>query len=219
MAHKTYLPSKDAELVAWGNNFTVQVAANAAAWEITTTEVTDLQRKFDNFQALFSHACSPEKTSIIVAQKNEAREIFKETVRGLVNFRLRNPVITADQRIALGLHVRKTKPSPIPVPATRPELDIDVLDVRRLKIHFRDMYSSSKAKPYGISGAVIIYAALDTPPADHNMLMRSTLATRTPYTLEFTEEERGKTVYVACCWQNKKGKNGPWSEIESAIVP
>jgi hypothetical protein len=45
------------------------------------------------------------------------------------------------------------------------------------------------------------------------------LATRTPHILEFTEEERGKTVYVAICWQNEKGEKGPWSEIESAIVP
>jgi hypothetical protein len=28
---------------------------------------------------------------------------------------------------------------------------------------------------------------------------------RTPHILEFTEEERGKTVYVAICWQNEKG--------------
>jgi hypothetical protein len=41
----------------------------------------------------------------------------------------------------------------------------------------------------------------------------------TPHVLEFTEEERGKTVYVAICWQNEKGQKGPWSEIENAIVP
>ncbi|MDR0751261.1 MAG: hypothetical protein LBF12_01545, partial [Christensenellaceae bacterium] len=68
-------------------------------------------------------------------------------------------------------------------------------------------------------GAVIAYAVLDAPPADVSALIRSVLATRTPHILEFTEEERGKTVYVAICWQNEKGERGPWSEIESAIVP
>jgi hypothetical protein len=38
-------------------------------------------------------------------------------------------------------------------------------------------------------------------------------------TAGFIQEERGKTVYVAMCWQNEKGQKGPWSEIESAIVP
>jgi hypothetical protein len=57
---------------------------------------------------------------------------------------------------------------------------------------------------------------LSAPSGD---LTRSVLATRTPHILEFTEEERGKTVYVAICWQNEKGEKGPWSEMESAIVP
>jgi hypothetical protein len=81
------------------------------------------------------------------------------------------------------------------------------------------MGSKSNAKPYGVNGAVIVYAVLDAPPADVSALTRSVLATRTPHILEFTEEERGKTVYVAICWQNEKGEKGPWSEIESAIVP
>jgi hypothetical protein len=81
------------------------------------------------------------------------------------------------------------------------------------------MGHKSKAKPYGVNGAVIAYAVLDAPPADVSALTRSVPATRTPHVLEFTEEERGKTVYVAICWQNEKGEKGPWSEIESAIVP
>jgi hypothetical protein len=107
----------------------------------------------------------------------------------------------------------------IPVPKSLPELDIDVVDFRRLKVIFHDMGSDSKAKPYGVNGAVIVYAVLNAPPADVNALAHSVLATRTPHILEFTEEERGKTVYIAICWQNEKGERGPWSEIGSAIVP
>ncbi|MDR2115178.1 MAG: hypothetical protein LBP87_02230, partial [Planctomycetaceae bacterium] len=112
-----------------------------------------------------------------------------------------------------------TTPTNIPVPTSRPEIDIDVLDFRRLKILFHDMNSSNKAKPYGVNGAVIAYAVLDKPPADPNALTRTVLATRTPHVLDFTEEERGQKVYVAICWQNEKGQKGPWSEIESAIIP
>jgi hypothetical protein len=81
------------------------------------------------------------------------------------------------------------------------------------------MGSTSKAKPYGTNGAVIAYAVLNAPPTNPDALTHTVLATRTPHILEFTEEERGKTVYVTICWQNEKGQRGPWSEIESAIVP
>jgi hypothetical protein len=214
-----YIPQKDSELVAWSTNFTTEVVIHAPAWDIPSDEVSDLQIANTTFATLHAKADSPAKNSIIVAEKNAARKTLVTMIRALADFRLRNPIITDAQRIALGLHVRDTTPTTIDVPKNRPELNIDVLDVRRLKVVFHDMGSDSKAKPYGVNGAVIVYAVLDTPPADITLLTRSVLATRTPHTLEFTEEERGKTVYVAICWQNEKGQRGPWSEIESAIIP
>jgi hypothetical protein len=216
---KDYIPHQDAELVAWCANFSVILAANAPAWNIPLEEVADLQSAVAAFTTLQKQADSPAKNSIIVAEKNAVRHTLVAKIRAMVGFRLRNPEITDAKRIELGLHVRDTTPSPIPVPTTRPEFDIEVVDVRRLRVAFHDMGSDSKAKPYGINGAVFIYSVLDAPPADHSALTRSLLATRTPHILEFTEEERGKTVYLAICWQNEKGEKGPWSEIESAIVP
>jgi hypothetical protein len=219
MANRDYLPRKDSELVAWSANFDTVLAANAQAWEIPSQEVSDLKNAADTFATLHAQADSPAKNAVIVAEKNAARKVLTEKIRTMVNFRLKNPVITDAQRISLGLHVRDTTYTPIPIPATRPELDIIVLDVRRLAVAFHDQLSGNKAKPYGVNGAVIVYAVLAEPPADPDALTRSVLATRTPHVLEFTEEERGKTVYVAICWQNEKGEKGPWSEIESAIVP
>jgi hypothetical protein len=214
-----YIPGKDAELVSWSANFVTQVAANAPMWDIPADEVANLQVVATDFATLQAQADSPAKNTIIVAKKNAARTTLVTIIRGLVNFRLKNPIITDAQRIAIGLHLHDTTPTAIPAPTSRPELDIDVFDVRRLKVVFHDMGSSSKAKPYGVNGAVIVYAVLDTPPVSPEALTRSVLATHTPFTLEFTEEERGKTVYIAICWQNEKGQKGPWSEIESAIVP
>jgi hypothetical protein len=45
------------------------------------------------------------------------------------------------------------------------------------------------------------------------------MASKTPHALEFTEEERGKTVYIAATWQNERGIIGNWSEIQSAVIP
>jgi hypothetical protein len=214
-----YIPKKDSEMLAWSSNFSEKVSENATAWEIPAAEVTDLQGAFTAFAMLYMQTDSPARTSVIVAQKNDARKVLITKIRALVNFRLRNPVITDAQRIELGLRVHDTTPTPVPVPASRPELDIDVLDIRRLKLIFHDMGRQGKAKPYGVDGAVIVYAVLDAPPASPDALTRSVLATRTPHILEFSEEERGNTLYVAICWQNKKGQRGPWSEIESAIIP
>jgi hypothetical protein len=214
-----YIPRKDAELVAWSANFTAQVANNAVQWNIPSQYVVNLQTENATFSALHAQADSPAKTPVIVAEKITARAVLETRIRTFANFWLKNPAITAAERIAMGLHVRSTTRSAVPVPATRPELSVNVLDVRRLKVAFRDRGSASKARPYGISGAVISYAVLPSPPPSPAALTRSVLATRTPFTLRFTEEERGRTVYIAICWQNEKGRRGPLSEIESAIVP
>jgi hypothetical protein len=214
-----YIPKRDSELVPWSANFTAKVAANSSSWSIPTNEVIALQTANTAFATLHAQADSPARTAVIVAEKNTARKALKAKIREMAGFRLKNPVITDAERISLGLHVRDASYTTVPVPTSRPEIDINVLDFRRLKVLFRDMGSSSRAKPYGVNGAVIAYAVLDATPADQNALTRSLLATRTPHTLEFSEEERGKTVYVAICWQNEKGQKGPWSEIENAIVP
>ncbi|MDR2359444.1 MAG: hypothetical protein LBD87_06580 [Prevotellaceae bacterium] len=214
-----YIPRKSAELVAWSANFTAEITANAGAWDIPPGEVDALESANAAFATLHGLVDSPAKTSIIVAEKNAARATLVKKIRELAGFRLRNPVITGAQRIALGLHVRTTTYATIPAPKSRPELSLHVVDFRRLKVLFHDKDSDSRAKPYGINGAVIAYAVSGVPPAGVHALTHSVLATRTPHFLEFTEEERGKTIYVAICWQNLKGKRGPWSEIESALIP
>ena len=214
-----YLPRRDAELTPWSANFAAQIADNAVAWGIPTDEILDLQAATTSFATLQAQADSPAKTSIIVAEKNAARKTLAAKIRGMVDFRLKNPVITDAQRVALGLNIRDTTHTKIPVPSSRPTLNISVDDFRRLKIAFHDKGSASKAKPYGINGAVIAYAVLNTPPASIADLNRSVLATRTPHIIEFAETERGKTAYIAICWQNEKGEKGPWSEIENVIVP
>jgi hypothetical protein len=216
---KDYIPAKDSELVAWGDNFIQQLRDNASLWEIPPHEVDDLRDSLENFKTYHSQADSPAKNKIIVTEKNTARKDFKTKTRNMVSFRLQNPLITDAQRVAMGLHVRDTSRTRIPAPTSRPEIDIDVLDVRRLLVRFQDMGSTSKARPYGVNGAVISFAVLNSPPASPADLIRTILATHTPFTLEFTEEERGKTVYIAICWQNERGEKGPYSEIESAIIP
>jgi hypothetical protein len=70
-----------------------------------------------------------------------------------------------------------------------------------------------------MDGAVVSFVVKDTAAASTGELTRSFLATRTPFTLEFTDEERGKIVSVALQWQNEKGRKGGFSEIQSTIIP
>jgi hypothetical protein len=187
--------------------------------QIPAKEATDVQAAFNAFKTLHAQAKGPTGNPVITAEKNAAKEKFIRLVREMVKFRFANPIITDAIRVKYGLHVKDPTHTPHDVPTTRPDFTLSNKDFRHLNVDFRDQDATSKAKPYGVSGAVISWGVLDHPPADVGELTKAILATCTPYTLEFTDEERGKTVYVALQWQNTKGQKGPWSEILWAIVP
>ncbi|MDR1466083.1 MAG: hypothetical protein LBI40_00460, partial [Treponema sp.] len=130
-----------------------------------------------------------------------------------------NKAVTDPDRERLHLSIRDTKPSPVPPPSTTPEIEFTYPGARRIDLHFRDFRGKSKAKPKEAAGAVILYEVRNTPPVNQDELPHSVFTSRTPYHFEFKEEERGKRVYVALFWQNRKGEKGPWSEIQSAVIP
>ncbi|MDR1583583.1 MAG: hypothetical protein LBS55_10085 [Prevotellaceae bacterium] len=100
---KDYIPVNDSELVSWGNNFTDKISENAAEWKIPVTEVTKLRAAINTFSDLQKEAGNPAKTSVIMEEKNAARDIFVSFVQKIVVFRLNNPVITNAQRVSMGL--------------------------------------------------------------------------------------------------------------------
>ncbi|MDR1645862.1 MAG: hypothetical protein LBS05_08595 [Tannerellaceae bacterium] len=197
----------------------MQIETHATAWGIPANEVSELREANDDFATLQNKSGTSERTPLITEQKNIARRRLVGIIRTLATYRLKNPAIGSDQRISLGLHVKDTKPAPIPAPKTIPTFSIDPVSFRHLKIHFHDQESSSLAKPYGMSGALIVYDVLDAPVRSFAALTRSVLATRTPHVLEFPLEESGKMVHVALCWQNKKGERGPFSVPMSVHIP
>jgi len=100
------------------------------------------------------------------------------------------------------------------------EVLLAIKNIRQVIAHFKIKGASHKAKPVGYEGAVIIWDVLDEPPKDPEKdLKRHEMASRTPHVLHFTEEERGKTVYVAMRWQNERGKVGPLSDVVHTIIP
>jgi hypothetical protein len=67
--------------------------------------------------------------------------------------------------------------------------------------------------------AELLCGVLAAPPAEVEDLPRSVTASKSPITLIFREEDRGKTVYLAGRWKTGRQKEGPWSGIVSAIIP
>jgi hypothetical protein len=212
-------PEFDAQYKKYCQVVNQKTSGSPPEWtHIPAARVTDLTTGYADWHLAYVKLNTAHTSGDVLA-KNEAKKTGGHIWRTFNNeFILYSTLVSDQDKLDLGNHPHNP-PSPIPDPDTRPEFYIKILDIMRLAIHFWDQGSTSKAKPYGMDGAVIYWAILDHIPAGIEELTNSVLATRTPHILEFTEQDRGKTVYIALRWQNEKGRKGPPSEIQSAIIP
>ena len=215
------IPTKDSELRSWADSFITQCDTNKAAWGIPADAVTEPRTLCDTYMSALATALAPNtRSKAATTAKNEAKKaLHLALIAFIAKYIDYNNVITLSIRDKLGLPMRDTRHTPIPAPTTYPEFFVKVKAFRTLEVHFKVLGNANRAKPYGYNGAVIYYGVLNTPPADPSELTTSLLATKTPYTLSFAEAERGKRVYIALAWQNKKGEKGPFSQIEEAFIP
>ena len=215
-----YIPQSLASLIIWGDSFVNYFFTNAIKWGVSISDATDLKNEWDDTKALIEKAENPAQSShLIIVQKDAAVKAFKAKIRDFVNHELHSRAVTDDDRVALGLPLHDTTPTPIGPPTTMPTFVIDLSIPRHIRVRYHDQDSHSEAKPYGVNGAVIAWGILDVPPVKQRNLPNTLLATHSPYTMEFEEDERGKVLYIALCWQSEKGQRGPWSNIEKTFIP
>jgi hypothetical protein len=233
------MPAKEAELQKWGRNIVVKIEANGHRWNIPgmtegggpggggigrfvapDSPFDRLKKSFEAFADKFNLVSDPStRTRPAIIAKNEAKKAFVSEMRVFAKGYLTyNPTITNAEREEMGLPVHKSGRSKNQDPTIVPKLDPNILRGHRVVANFHDLNTVGTAKPYGMIGAVIAYAILDSQPVIAD-LTNFVLATRTPYTFKFTDADSGKTVYMAVCWQNMKGHRGPWSDIVSVVIP
>jgi hypothetical protein len=221
MSNSDYIPTKDRDFLAWVVNFLKYLGVSLTRFLFPEDVYKELTLQRDDFVTKFQTAEEPAtRTKLTVSAKNKSRKELEKSLRRIVReYLINNHLVTDEDRDGLGLPVYKTTRTPAPIATTYPDTEVDTSMIRRLTIHFFDQGSKSKAKPAGQHGAEIKWAILDTPPTSLLDLTNSSFDTHTPFTLEFDENQRGKTVYFCLCWENTRGDKGPNSEIQSAIIP
>jgi hypothetical protein len=222
MVRIDFIPRKDADFLKWTNNFMKYLGQSLRRFGFPEDIYTELTEQHEDFVQKLEAAEEPAtRTKLTVQAKKSARAILEKNMRSSIREYLSySHLVTDEDRDGLGIPIHKTSRTPAPVATTYPDFDVDSGTIRRLTVDFYDQHSKkSKAKPAGQHGAEIRWAILDAAPQSIGELTNSGFDTRTPFTLEFDENQRGKTVYFCLCWENTRGEKGPWGEIVSAIIP
>ncbi|MDR3247071.1 MAG: hypothetical protein LBT50_11660 [Prevotellaceae bacterium] len=221
MNNTDYVPRKDADFALWVVAFYDYLNNNAFRFNIPPEVVPALSLLLVVWQDKYSiaeHVDTRTKTAVI--GKDAARKALETSVREVVKeYLTANHLVTDEDRTSMGLPIHKSTRTPAIIPADAPEGTVVTGPVRCISIHFRKAGSKSNAKPAHVYGAELKYVIADAKPVDMNEFTNSVIDTASPVNLTFKEEERGKTVYFCLCWVNTRGEKGPYSGIESAIIP
>jgi hypothetical protein len=216
------IPLKDSDFDEKQSIITVKTAQKLTDWNINNGwfngRLIPAKNAWTAAWAAYQNPAT--RTTVIIFNKNEARKVYQPLLSTLAEILKSNPLVSPADLEEMGIAVNKGRGSTTNrAPETYPDFDIDSSVIRRLKIAFRDNGATSRGKPHGVHGAEIRWYILDAPPKDISDLRNSSFDTHSPFMLEFSEVDRGKTVWFCLRWENTTGEKGPWSEIISAIIP
>lgn len=226
-----YIPTADAAVDAWSQNFSTKITAAPTTYGLVAGDATTIAAvvlAFHNAYLIAGVSGTPPKTPLNPSLRTPVSIAAKDTARDamLVVLRLyaitirNNPGVADADKTALGLTIVKTIPTPIPAPVTFPLLDIVAATPGQVTFSARDSGTPSvKAKPFGAIQlqAFVVYSET-TPPAPGLSNYIGDF-TKSPFVASFAADDAGKTAYLSCRWQTRKGLVGPWSAALPFTVP
>jgi hypothetical protein len=225
MAHgKRLIPGKDAEYDVFFKGVVdyVVLKTGRSEWtHIPSAEVTKLSAAYTDWHTFYEITLGIH-TKVDTAAKNEARKRSQAVLQSFIQtwFRGFPEVVKHEDLTAMDIPIIDSTRTPIGEPKTVPVFRLVTKGPGHLTAPFSDETTpDSRARPYGMNGAVVSLTVADHPVTEVKELTRTELATRSPHQLYFDAGDRGKIVSVAMQWQSESGVRGKFTEIQSEIIP
>jgi len=219
--HTDWLPGKRADVLEMAQLWKTALAENNRweDWDFLESEVIKLTELLASARFAFDRNNSPTRGPVTAAAAATAFKSLTAHMRDIKRRRFLSPPLTDNDWPRLGLRKPDNVRTEHTAVAEEVVFDVEASGSRRLKVSFWVKDAVNKAKPATCDGAVIVWGVSDSEPVNNGQLANHVMATRTPHVLNFTSEERGKTVWIALAWQNRRGVLGKWTDYRSAIVP
>jgi hypothetical protein len=216
-----YFPRSDAAFDAFFSNLIDyvgdKVSKPPAVWtQIPIEAMTTLSKLYDTWDDSFDKMKGPH-TTVDTALKNEARKAGEKGINEFIlRYLLWEPVTDAD-RLSMNIYKDKVRTSS-EAPTIRVGFSLLPHNIYEIKLRFWVQETGQARVPANMTGVMLYWLISDTPIERHEELYNTRLLTNHISLLNFAPDQRGKTLYVACRWENRKGM-GDWSIIQSIIIP
>jgi hypothetical protein len=225
MAHREdIVPGPDAAFDVWTTNLCdltiLRTSGTPPAWThiplLRIGRLTTTQKTWHDAYLVTLKA----PTYLETEAQNLARAEMEPEARSFINEFIRNSsLVSPEDKAAVGVYPRQP-PHHVETPPTWPVLEPRDKGPRQVEVPYHDVGSEHRGKPRNVHAVKIFYAILDHEPKSVAELIHEVTDTRSPAHIIFGEEDRGKRVYMAGCWEiEREGETGPMGEIVSGFIP
>jgi len=216
-----YIPPQQAKFTAWLANFAALIFANPAMYGLTSGDATTIAGYNTTWIAAYTPVTSPAtKTPAAVSAKNTAYATLLPLIRIYAQQIARNPGVTSDNKIALGLNPQTSQPTPVSAPTSNPVLVVQSASAGSIVLRYRDSAASVsvKAKPYGAIACQLYQYQGVAAPTDIAQFSKAAVATKSPFVVDTTKLVSGSTIWFSAVWQTRRGLASPPAPFISTVV-
>ncbi|MEM6393881.1 MAG: hypothetical protein AAF797_14005 [Planctomycetota bacterium] len=165
--HKSYIPTREPELLQFSANLASKLSADPTAYGETADSIADFVNAQADFATKYATAIDPAtRTSTNIAAKNTAKKTMIGYTRKLVQTLQNWPGMTNAKRDELDIPLRDQEPTKIGPPTELPVLRVAAVYSRVFNLELRRETDNTKRKPVGTKGATLYYFVGDQPHAD-----------------------------------------------------
>ena len=221
MATKSPSQMTDAELLHWGDNFQGLTTASPATYGLTAAQADTFLALLDDYRGAFDLATEPStRTGPAVAAKNTARDALRDEARRQISIVDGQAGVSPAQRLALGLNVRKPRPTPSPRPTSAPLIEVQSGVGNNLLVRLLNAAAPGRrGRPEGVIGATLFSYVGEAPAADESAWTYEGNVSRRTVTLAFGPAlPAGTKVWVTAFWYNRRAESGPPAAPVSATL-
>jgi hypothetical protein len=233
------MPGARAEILAMCRNWlSYMTVERRTAWGIPQDQFTELSPLFDSAETLLQKALDQtERTHVITVECQGAFTALCAKMRFFRDRYFKMPPLTEGDWAALGFRPPDPHPTPAPAPDGVPAASLSYSGGPHVLLaHLGPMAGTQMLDPesdYGYAvyvgimppgGATLEQAAsekhyLMKMPSDGKGLKHYRFTRRRKEKILFDAEDGGMTAWVCCRYENRKGVEGQWGPVVSAIIP
>jgi len=198
-----------------------KVAKSGKDWGIPDKVVTDTVAIQPVYTPLYDASVNPMTKSkgTTIARDACMNDIFHPALDIIyTKYLLNNPLISAEDKAAMGIHSPNVNRKPTPDVDTSPIMKVTNGESLYQIFMMRNAVTNRIGKPKGVFFCEIWYKIGGDEPTDFSDTTKKRNLKNSGSSIVFDMADKGKMVYYFARWVMKSGAWGPWTKVFNCII-